>query len=544
MKAVNRLAWARLAYVDGAASTADFPLGNTDTFVPGAKVEIEAGTGDDPVPVFSGIVLRHGVRVRDTAAPQLIVDCRHPAAKLAVGRKNACYFDQKDSDVIEDLLSRAGISMDIEATSVAHPQLVQYRATDWDFLLARAEANGRLVLTNDDTVVVKKPDLGSDPVCQLQFGATILELDAEIDARRQWAGVSTVSWDPAQQDVVETDADTPSLDAPGNFTADDLADVSGLEKQRLVHAAVSAEEAKAWADAEWLKARLSKLTGRAKCEGIATISPGDRVTLGGVGERINGDVFVTGVRHDFDTVQGWKTHVQFGGVDGWATAGPDVSAPPAGALSPAVSGLQIGTVVSNEDEAGEHRVRVRLPLVDTREEGIWARVAALDAGNERGFFIRPEIGDEVVVGFLDDDPRQPVMLGMLHSSANAPHLSGSDDNHEKGYQSRSKMRLSFHDDDKVMSLETPAGNKIELSEKDKTLTITDQTGNSITMNPDGITIESKKALALKAGTELTLESGTSLKAKGGTDLKLEGTSAAELSSTGSTKVSGSVVQIN
>ena len=80
-------------------------------------------------------------------------------------------------------------------------------------------------------------------------------------------------------------------------------------------------------------------------------------------------------------------------------------------------------MTSNEDPDGEHRVRVKLPLVNNADDGVWARVASLDAGNDRGFFFRPEIGDEVVVGFFDDDPRRPVMLGMLHSSAKAAPLT-------------------------------------------------------------------------------------------------------------------------
>src|SRR4029079_4890305 len=161
-----------------------------------------------------------------------------------------------------------------------------------------------------------------------------------------------------------------------------------------------------------------------------------------------------------------------------------------------------------EDDAGEHRVRVKLPLVGM-EDGIWARVASLDAGHERGFFFRPEVDDEVVVGFLEDDPRRAVILGMLHSSAKAAPLTGSNDNHEKVYQSRSKMRMYFNDDKKLMVFDTPAGNKITLSEDDKAVTIEDQNGNKIEMTGAGIKIESAKALELKAGTEIKLESGTS-----------------------------------
>jgi uncharacterized protein involved in type VI secretion and phage assembly len=200
--------------------------------------------------------------------------------------------------------------------------------------------------------------------------------------------------------------------------------------------------------------------------------------------------------------------------------------------------------VSNEDPDGEHRIRVKMPLVNEKSDGTWARMAAIDAGKERGFFFHPEVGDEVVLGFLNDDPRQAVILGMLHSSAKAAPLQGSDDNHEKVYQSRSKMKLYFHDQKKILRLETPAGNKLTLSEEDKAIKIADQNGNKITMNQDGIKIESNKAIVLKASTEIKIESGTAFSAKGGSSLKLEGTSGAELSSTATTKVRGGLVQIN
>lgn len=150
----------------------------------------------------------------------------------------------------------------------------------------------------------------------------------------------------------------------------------------------------------------------------------------------------------------------------------------------------------------------------------------------------------MVLGFLDDDPRHAVILGMFNSSANPAPLKGSDDNDEKIYQSRSKMKLYFDDKKKMMRFETPAGNKITLNEQEKALKIEDQNGNKIEMTPDGIKINSSKALELKAGTELKLQSSTSFTAKGGTDLKLEGTSGAEISSTAVTKVKGSPLQLN
>jgi len=542
-KSVNRISHARLAYLDGSASASDFPLSNAATFVPGKEIEILAGTGDDLASLFKGVIVRQSIKVRDRSASQLVVECRHEAHKLTIGRKSAYYFDMLDSDILSQLLSNAGVDGDVESTSVTHAQQVQFSSTDWDFLLARAEANGKLVFTNDDKVAVKAPSFGGTTVCTLEFGATLLELDAQIDARVQFAAVKSKTWDPAQQSVIEKEAEDPGVSGPGNLTSDDLSAVAGLDSYEIRHAALTEEEAQAWADAAWLKSKMSKVSGRAKCEGIGTINPGDLVTLSGVGERYSGDVLVTGVRHDFDA-QGWKTHVQFGGIEKWATEEHDVSTPKAGALLPAVSGLQIGKVVSNEDDGGEHRVRVRLPLVSTEEDGIWARVASLDAGEERGFFFRPEVGDEVVVGFLEDDPRRAVILGMLHSSAKAAPLAGSNDNHEKVYQSRSKMRMYFNDDKKLMQFETPAGNKITLNEDEKAIKIEDQNGNKIEMTDSGIKIEAAKALELKAGTEIKMESGTSFEVKGGTDLKMEGASGVELTSTALTKIKGSIIHLN
>jgi len=534
---VNKIASARLVYLDGAAASSDFPASNTEFFIPGKAIEILAGSSDDPKTVFKGIIVQHSIKIRDTSAPQMVIECRHLASKMTLTRQSAYYFDQKDSDVISDLLARYAIGADVDA-------MVQYNVSDWDFLLARAEANGRLVLSNEDGIQLLKPSLAASEVCNLEFGATMLEMDAQLDARTQYPAVTSSTWDPAQQAIISKDAQDPAISDPGNLTSSTLASANNMDHLPLQHVAISEEEAQAWADACWLKSQLARVSGRAKCEGIATVKPGDMVRLSGVGDRYNGKVFLTGVRHDFDTVQGWKTHLQFGNTERWFAEDTELQSAKASALVAGVNGLQIGVVVSNEDPDGEDRVRVRMPMVNSDDDGTWARVASLDAGKERGFFFRPEIGDEVVLGFLNDDPRHAVILGMLHSSAHPAPLKGSDDNHEKLYQSREKLRLYFNDEKKIASLETPAGNVLTLSEDEQSITLQDQNGNKIEMTADGIKIESSQAIEFKAATEIKMESGTDFTAKGGTELKLTGSVGTELSSSATTKVKGAVVMIN
>ena len=138
-----------------------------------------------------------------------------------------------------------------------------------------------------------------------------------------------------------------------------------------------------------------------------------------------------------------------------------------------------------------------MPTVDTEAEGTWARMASLDAGNERGSFFRPEIGDEVVLGFLNDDPRDAVILGMLNSSDKPAPVKAQDDNHEKGFYTRDKLKLVFNDDLKSIRFETPKGNVVQLSEEKGHIFVADENGNKVELNTDGIAMESARDITIK-----------------------------------------------
>ncbi len=166
--------------------------------------------------------------------------------------------------------------------------------------------------------------------------------------------------------------------------------------------------------------------------------------------------------------------------------------------------LLIWKVVQLQDDPdGENRILVRLPIINNKAPGIWARVSTLDAGQGgtnggRGSFFLPEIEDEVIVGFLNDDPRDAVVLGMVNSSGRPAPIMAQDANHEKGFVTRSQMRIHFNDDTKTITIDTPAGNSIKLDENSTSITIEDQNGNSTKMNSSGIEIKSATDIAIDA----------------------------------------------
>ena len=161
-----------------------------------------------------------------------------------------------------------------------------------------------------------------------------------------------------------------------------------------------------------LKSRLAKICGRAKFFGFADIKPGHVIELQGSRRSLQWEGVCERRAAQY---RQWRhgTHTCSSvSVPQWFHQSRRHTGYPAAGLLPAVHGLQIGKVVQLQDDPdGEHRILVRLPIIDNSARGIWARIASLDAGLNRGAFFRPEIDDEVIVGFVNDDPRDAIVLG-------------------------------------------------------------------------------------------------------------------------------------
>ncbi len=551
-KEVNRIPTATLLIRDGSPAEENFEIAESDVFKPGNPIEIKLGRDGDNQTVFKGIIARNKVQFSEYRNPTFKVTCKDESIKLTLGRKNKYFVDSTDSDVISEILG--SLAGDVESTSVTHKELVQHHTSDWDFILRRAESNGLLVVPDDGKVNIVKPDAGSSPVVSLIYGDTMYEFDAEINALNQWKSVKGQSWDYTNQALFEAEASSSSFQENGNINGSELADVGALENYELRHSGqVVQEELQAWVESEMLKSRLAKIVGQARFDGIADVKPATVIELNGVSDRFNGNVYVTGVRHEFID-NNWYTHAQFGLSEDWLLKAETASAPIASNLLPGVNGLQIGKVVQlEEDPDGEDRILVKVPVLDNAADGIWARIATLDAGENRGSFFRPEIDDEVVMGFLNADPRDPIVVGMLNSSAKPAPITAADDNHEKGFVTRSGMRFLFNDEDGKLSitLDTPGGNSMVFSEEDKSIVIKDQNDNSITLDPNGIVISSPKDITVEATGKIDIkatqdlsEEGLNVNIKAKTQLKAQGSAGAELSASGQTVVKGAMVMIN
>lgn len=556
---LNRIPVAKLMIFDGDAAKQDFAISDESTFVPGTPIEILAGYHSDETSIFQGIIINHKLKIRSDGSPLLILECRDKAIMMTIARKNKYFYNQKDGDIAQTIISTYGLQSTIEDTSVLQESVVQYDSTDWDFIISRMESNGKLCFVSGGNITAKKPDLSGSTVMDAVFGATILEFDADIDPQNQYGGITAKTWDFSNQNINSVQAADPNFTENGNLSSTQLSTILGVSEYDVyIGEEIKADELQNWADSRFQIAKLSRCRGRVKFRGYAPLNPFDLINLGGVGDRFNGTVFVSGVRHEI--VDGkWTTDVQFGLSNDLFTRSPNLNSATAADLLPAVQGLQIGIVTKLEgDPDSQFRIQVRLPIVDPGEDGIWMRVACLDAGNNRGTFFRPEINDEVIVGFVNNDPRHAVVLGMMNSSAKPSPNTPSDQNDVKGYVTRSGMQMTFDDSKKEYILQTPVGKKITVSEQDGIMSLEDENGNYVKMTSSAITINSA------ADINLTASGGVNINASGdvtigATNINLNPNAAFSLnasasasisapsvsvSGSGTTNISGGVVMIN
>lgn len=521
-------------------------LGESDSegFPIGSKVEISIGQDDDLSPIFSGIVTERSLRLESDGA-EVTVTIRHEAFKMTLERQFLCHESKKDSDIISEIAGNYGIKADVGDTPATHEKIVQYNCSDWDFINMRAEASGLVLCTTPDGIVAQAPDLSAEPVMTVSNGYTLTRLQIGINGRDRFKSISAEAWNYSSREMDTTDADATGGDTDqGTDKTADLA--SGIDNDahmlRLLSGQGTPDAMEQMANAQAMRTGLSRITGKVSAIGFAGVKPLDMVALEGVGKRFEGKALVTTVIQSFSR-EGWETTLGLGLEDiPFRTRYTDIDSPGADGTMPPTHGLQSAVVEALEgDPQGEERIRVKLMGSDTT--AIWARVAIPYAGDGRGLVFMPEVGDEVIVGFMGGNPSEAVVLGSLHGSAAPPPCDKSDDNDIKTIVTREGVKIEFDDKKKHVVIETPGGNSITVSDDEKSVLVKDQNGNKVTLSSDGIVLDSAKDVAVKAKGDVNIE-GTNVNLKANAQLAAKGSASAEISSSGNTVVKGSIVQIN
>ncbi|MBR7745644.1 type VI secretion system tip protein VgrG [Undibacterium baiyunense] len=557
----NRIPSATITLLDGDMPNAIFPIADAGNFKPGTEVVISAGYDNTTSVIFTGIVISHAVKISGDNYARLIIECRDKALAMTVARKNANFVNKTDNQIISSLISAyPGLTPTVDATSVTYKELVQYYVTDWDYMMTRAEVNGFLVIVDAGKVTVKAPVGSGSPVLKLTYGMDLIEFQAELDSRSQLNSVTSTSWDLSQLAIVQQTAQAETLTGQGDLDAKKLAEVLGIADFGLQTAApLESAALTAWSKAQQTKAALSRIRGHMQFQGSALAKPGVLIELAAVGKHFNGNIIASNVIHRIADGN-WVTEVEFGMPNYWFTDQYQIQAPEAAGWTAGICGLHIGIVLKlDADPEGQYKIQVSIPLMNASTVGVWARFASFYGSSGFGGFIIPEIGDEVVLGFFNNDPSCPVILGSLYSSKHVPPYELTAENNYKALVTRSKLKMEFDDGNKVITFITPANNKIVISDQDQSILLQDQTNNKVELSTSGILLDSPKDITIKALGKVAISAvqnveiaaqmdvtttGLNISSTANISLTAKGTASAELSAAGQTTVKGAMVMIN
>lgn len=238
-------------------------------------------------------------------------------------------------------------------------------------------------------------------------------------------------------------------------------------------------------------------------------------------------------------------------------------------------GLLLGMVKKNYDKQHEGMVEVELLVGEKGKTTTdWIPVMQLYAGKQYGTYFQPEIGDIVIVGFLLGNMDSPVVLGSMWDKTNTlPTNCADNKNSIKRIITKCGHTIIFDEkkDNEKIEIVTKGKMSIVLEDKNDVICLKDSKGENV-LKLDGkqgeITLEAKKKITLKAGTDTTvtidgsgkkismkaqnlqLEAKQALKAKGqstnieGSMIKMKSSGSFKAESSAMMELKGTMVKVN
>jgi uncharacterized protein involved in type VI secretion and phage assembly len=85
-----------------------------------------------------------------------------------------------------------------------------------------------------------------------------------------------------------------------------------------------------------------------------------------------------------------------------------------------IQGVVTGQVTNINDPENQGRIQVSLPYLGGQNQSYWAPVATLMAGKGRGAWFMPQVDDEVLIAFNQDDVAHPHIIGFLWNGQDTP----------------------------------------------------------------------------------------------------------------------------
>ena len=564
-KEINKLGRARIQILGGDYTKNTFNESENKIFDPGNEVEIKFGYDQKLTVIFEGIILKHSISIKEgfikkKSKSLLVIDCVDKAVMLKNSFTTKVFREKTDDQIINSLINNIpGLSCKIDSTNYQHSVLPKYNVDDWNFILQRSKLNGLLVLNSNNKVVIKDPSVSNiSPKVTVNNGTGTINFEAHLDSNNQFNSITLGS-----QDTYNNETFSKVGTSQNGVVTNELNSAKEISKKSSpddleinIPYDVDSNELKVLADSLTKISRLQRISGNVKFKGVLDIDLDTVIALSGFGNRFDGNVYVSHVSHEIEEGKIF-TEVEFGLREDFFNQKEIFDKKN---LTNNISGLYIGQVIQiDNDPENQNRIKVQIPALNDVGDGIWAKLTHFYTGENNGIFFIPETGTQVVISFIANDSRNPVILGCLYTNSKKPYESINENNNLKCFMTKSNLKIEFKEDEKEISISTPSGNKIFLNEENKEISIQDQNNNSIKTSSSGIDIQSGKNINISSGGTIKISAkgkfnissnadvdikGLNISQKADAKLSANATSNLEFNSSGIAVLKGSIVQIN
>ncbi len=403
-------------------------------------------------PLFNGVVT--AVEYRYDSEGVLIYQVRGYDALYFSGKKQhvRTHRDMTVPDMARDMVGESGIDILALDQGPVWRQLVQYRETDLDFLARTAQRSGLYFTMNRSGILEIIGLSGNGERVILTRGQDLFELSVETNDAPVLASVHAGGWDPCLAEYHDSRA----------------TGQNGLGQDRkLVDIPVrNAAEAEAVARAERDRLKAHETWVRGVADGNSRLAPGVTVMIDNIHPLLQRTFVLAEVRHSLSPESGFLSE--------FSSVPPDVRPVDSG------TGATFGRITDIGDPERLGRVRASLPSFDNVETD-WMNVVLPAAGNSKGAVLLPDVGDQVLILFLNNDPARGVVAGGVFGSSSQPEDWGIDGASVKRF-----------------TLVTPGGQKITLDDGQRGIRAENHDGSYVELYPDKVTIHAETDLLIEA----------------------------------------------
>lgn len=462
---------------------------------------------DSPERTFVGVITKVGFTQEKGGLPNIVLGGYSPTILLdsaptiqSFGGETPVNLSIIASQLFTEGLGKSKYDVRVDANDYSEiPFSVQYNETHYNYLARMAEAYGEQFYYDGEVLHFGKLPPQNQPL-KLIYGSNVSDINIELKAmhvKPEYYGYNS------SQHTKLTSGETPIKHKSDlaknayNQTLNNIFTTRSLQvapiKATTDKDVVNSQESTAGSQA----VEVFTVSGNIS---IPFLYPGCVADL----EMRKPDtaqtsyftrIMVIETHHDVDTLGNYKGTFKAIASDTGFLPKPKFTLPTA---QP-----QIATVISNNDPQGQGRVTVKFDW-QLHENTNFIRMMSPDAGGtdqitqNRGYVAIPEVGDQVMIGFVHNHPDRPfVMGGMFHGGVG---LGGGVDNRVKSIMTRSGHKVVFTEDESIV-ITDKSGNEIHLDTTGSNINIT--APETMTLNCKNMNINVTESMNTTIGMNAT-----------------------------------------